>query len=132
MTSQQNKILKIFSSKVFAVIMLSLILLISIGLYKDYIRRQQFSAEIKKLEARLGELEGRKVELSKLVDILSSARYIEKEARIRFGLKKEGEKVISVPDDAKPQVLGVSDMVIKYKPNYIQWFEYFFNPQNSK
>ncbi len=127
MSNQKDKILYILSSKVFTVFLIGLFFVITTGIYEDYTRRQQFDQEIKNLEKKIEELEGKKTELSKLIDVLSSQRYIEKEARIRFGLKKRGEKVISVPDNVKKQAIAGQDEVYTVKPNYKMWIEYFFN-----
>jgi len=136
MNSNQKKLLRFLSSKIFSVLAIAIIFLVGLAFYKDYVRQQDLNQELSKLNTDIAGLASKKIELARLIDILESSNYIEKEARLRLGLKKIGEKVISVPANARPsgEVLGESTELTDKRSNPLQWFDYFFiRPQiNSK
>jgi cell division protein FtsB len=128
MFGKNQKIIKIFSSRWFTLLVLAIIFLIGVAFYKDYQNQKDINQELDSLQANIEGLEGKKVELSKLIDILETSNYVEREARQRLGLKKPGEKVISVPENARPEpkVLGAATELAPGRPAPLQWFDYFF------
>lgn len=126
--STQKRILNIFSSKLFTTSVLVIIMLIAFAFYRDRQQQADINQELVKLQQEIDSLDTKKLELANLVDILESSNYIEREARLRLGLKKPGEKVISVPENARPepQVLGVATELEEKRPPYKQWFDFFF------
>ena len=93
MNNNQTKLLRFFSSKLFTVLAIVIIFLVGLAFYRDYVKQQDLNQELSKLDIDIAELAGKKIDLARLVDILESSNYIEKEARLRLGLKKIGEKV---------------------------------------
>lgn len=128
MINNRNKFISFISSRFFTLLIAVVIFLVAFTFYKDYQQQQDINKELSNLEEEVEQLQGKKIELTKLVDILESSNYIEKEARLRLGLKKPGEKVISVPDNARPEgkILGEATQLASAPPVYQQWFEYFF------
>ena len=128
MVNNQNKFIRFFSSRIFTFLVIAVILLVAFAFYRDYEQQQDINQELSNLQSEVEQLEGQKIELAHLVDILESTNYIEKEARLRLGLKKPGETVISVPDNARPEpkVLGEATELAPTRPVYQQWFDYFF------
>ena len=128
---RQHFILQLLSSKVTTGVVSVLIILVAFGLYTNYTRQKPVQQEISKLEKEIEELQGKKIELAKLAEVLESANYIEKEARSRLGYKKPGEKVVSIPESArpKPRVLGTSEALETRPTNPIMWFRYFFSKE---
>jgi cell division protein FtsB len=128
MNSNQTKLLRFFSSKLFTVLVIAVIFLVGLAFYQDFIKQQDLSQELTKLDTDIAQLADKKIELARLIDILESSNYTEREARLRLGLKKEGEKVISVPANARPsgEVLGQATKLENKKPNPLQWFDFFF------
>jgi cell division protein FtsB len=126
MNYQLKKILK---SKTLTVVVVVLVLLVALAIYKDYKRQQDLSDEINKQELAIDKLEQERLQLSEVIEILESADYIEREARLRLGLVKPGEKVISVPESARPAISAASTTAGLSQPeksNPANWFEYFF------
>ncbi len=129
MTKGNDKLTRILTSRLFTVIVLVLITFLGTSLYKDRIRREEVQNEIEKLRMETEELKGKNLELSKLITILETSNYIEKEARKNLGLKKPGETVVSIPENARPtkgRVAGVATRLEKSPSNPVQWFNYFF------
>lgn len=134
MIPQPKKVFRIFSSKAFTTVLLAFVALIGFALVRDYQKQKDITTETASLEQEIEGLEAQKIELSRLVDVLESTNYIEQEARLRLGLKKDGEKVISVPENARPKVLGASVVEnLEDRPsNPRQWFNYFFSKQGAE
>jgi len=105
-----------------------LIILVGFGLYTNYTRQKPVQEEISQLEKEIEEFKGKKVELAELAEVLDSANYIEREARSRLGYKKPGEKVVSIPESARPspRVLGASENLDDRPANPVMWFRHFF------
>ena len=133
MNNNQTKLLRFFSSKLFTVLAIVIIFLVGLAFYRDYVKQQDLNQELSKLDIDIAELAGKKIDLARLVDILESSNYIEKEARLRLGLKKIGEKVISVPANARPagKVLGEAVELKDKRLNTLQWFDFFFSPPHQ-
>lgn len=129
MRSRDKKIINFISSRAFTFLLLAIITLVGLAFYRDYQNQSDINNELNTLRAQIDDLQTKKVKLANLVDILKSTNYVEKEARLRLGLKKPGEKVISVPDNArpKPQVLGASTELQDERSNALKWFDYFFS-----
>ena len=51
-------------------------------------------------------LEKQNIELEQLLAYLKSPTYLEEEARLKLGLKKSGESVISIPAESGDQLAG--------------------------
>jgi len=133
MNNKQTKLLRFLSSKIFTVLALVIIFLVGLAFYRDYVKQQDLNQEISNLGFDIEELAGKKIDLARLIDILESSNYIEREARLRLGLIKIGEKVISVPANARPagQVLGEAVELADKKLNPLQWFDFFFLPPHQ-
>lgn len=128
MINNRNKFIRFASSRIFSLLIVGILILVTLAFYKDYQQQQDINKELSQLQTEVKQLHGKKIELARLMDILESSNYIEKEARLRLGLKKPGEKVISVPENARPepQVLGEATKLTPATPIYQQWFDYFF------
>ena len=134
MLKDHNNIKRTLTSRTFTVVVLVLITFLGTALYKDYIRQSEVRTEMDQLELETEELRGKNVELSKLITILETSSYIEQEARKNLGLKKLGENVVSIPENARPRgrVAGASTQLEKRPPTAVQWFNYFFKETTPK
>ena len=127
----------LFNSKTFAFIGLVIIVLISIPLAKVTSQRYKVDQEIKELEQEIIDLEKKNIDLKEFIDYLESNQFIEEQARLQFGLKKESEEVAVIKingseqnidqdkteDKAAPATVG-SDK--KQTANLQRWLKYFF------
>ena len=124
---EESKIRQLFNSKTLTITVLALIVLLVLAFFRDKVRQEDLTSELGKKESDIVELESERIRLAEMVDILESSDYIEREARLRLGLVKPGEKVISVPDGAMPHVASTTIQIIESRgSNARQWFEYFF------
>ena len=129
----------ILNHKFITVVGLIIILLIAIPLVKNIRQRNKINNEIKSLEDDIKKLGNDNYELRGLIDYLESDQFVEEQARLNLGLKKQGEKVIVVEDsrDISGNIDTTSDSMIKIPwlgknisrdniTNTQKWLVYFF------
>ncbi len=104
-------------------------------------QRQGIEREIESLEAEISKLDSQNQELESLIKYLQSDQFVEDQARMNLGLKKEGEEVVVIRDGGG-QVAGAfsgnddADTVAKEDKqgsfsNWGKWWSYFFGNNNS-
>lgn len=95
-------------------------------------RRNILEAE----EKRLTQLEKKNDELEQKLRMVQTPAFVEKEARERLGMAKEGETVILMGDISReesiintPRVLtkGSNDDILGQQPYWKQWWHMFFD-----
>lgn len=87
----------ILGSKFFLMAGILILILLSSGIAKGYLRRQQINQEISSLHQEISKLEKGNQELTSVLDYLQTSKFIESEARTKFGLAQEGESVVVIP-----------------------------------
>ena len=137
---------KIIFSRLVAVIGLILIIFFSIGLIKELYNRHQVNKQVSDLEKQISQLEKENGQLSNLVDSWDSGQYLEKEARVKLGLQRPGEKAFLIVNKNSPsnsdksgnyfikpnqEIVGkviMSENILNNdkSPNPIKWWHYFF------
>lgn len=141
--SGKNFITRIlFNSKTFALIGLIIIVLISIPLAKRVSQKYKIDQEIKDLEAEIADLENKNIDLKEFVNYLESDQFVEEQARLQFGLKKEGEEVAVIKTNEAEQgqaqgkaaggaIFNIDGLgksrPVKAASNPGRWWNYFFN-----
>lgn len=77
---------------------------------------------------RLHNLQVKNQELKNQLTEVTSPNYIEKQARDKLGLAKEGETLIVIPEEKIQQVLGLqkNNFGIDRLPNWQGWLRLFF------
>lgn len=86
-----NRVL--FNSKTLAFIGLVIIILISLPLIRNLKKQYEIKKEISDVEKEISTLEGKNSKLNQLIKYLESDQFVEEQARMNLGLKKEGENV---------------------------------------
>ncbi len=86
----------IFSPKILALLGLAVIVLLSFPIAKNASKRYAVNNEIKELEKEIKSIEERNIKLNQLIDYLGSNQYLEEQARLNFGLKKQGEEAVVI------------------------------------
>ena len=66
------------------------------GIILDYPQKAEVSRQLEDLEAKIAAVEKERERKERLADYLNSESYLEKQARLRLNLKKEGEEVVFV------------------------------------
>lgn len=115
------------SSKARWIVLVNIVLfaLIGFGFGEEYLRNQDIEAEIARMQSENAALEAERLSSLSLIDTLSSAYYVEGEAR-QSGMGREGETLIIVQDDAASAEAAPT---ISYDdvPNPLRWYYYFFD-----
>ncbi len=122
-----------FLPKIKLVVLVSVVLsfFLIFNLTKETINRRQINEKIRSLEGEVKSLESENFILADTLTEWQSGNRLEKEARLKLGLKKEGEKVIIINREADengffaPTVLSASEE--KEISNFQKWRSYFFN-----
>ena len=131
----ENKIKKILYSRWF--IFLSLLAFIWLGLVltKTVYKKYQLNQEIESLKIEIAKMDKKEQELTKLIDYLGSQDSLEKEAREKLNLKKEGESVLMVSetelakelsDSSSQQSVINNEEKTVAENNLIKWWKFFF------
>ena len=122
---------KLLKSKIFFIFLIPILLALTVGIFQKLYYRYEVKRELDKLSAEIADLNKQKNDLNQLVDYYKNESNLEKEARVRLNLKKEGEKVVIILPQATStnesgeeitRVSGNTDSL----PNYKQWWYYFF------
>jgi cell division protein FtsB len=144
MRKERNKksfIAGIFSSQVFLTILgLVVLVMISFPLAKNISQRHKIDKEVGQMQEEISRLEKKNSGLRQLAGYLESDQFVESEARLKLGLKKNGEQVVNIkgPSDGsaasvEPQSvfnlpgLDTSDNGGRAENNPERWFKYFFD-----
>lgn len=128
---KRNKIKRFLPSRLFLIIGVAILVLFSVSLGKEVIRRYEVNKEIQTLEKEVAELEKQNTELADLIQYLNTNSFREKEARTKLGMAKAGEKVVVIPnvevaEETAAELVGAPDNVEELS-NPERWFAYFFN-----
>lgn len=119
---------KFTSSKFFIFILILILIGVITAVTKESYRKYQISKETTGLKKEIESLKKENELLSNILDYLNSEKSLEKEARLKLNLLKEGEKlVIIIPDkktDSENQLL--EDAEKEQASNFEKWQKYLF------
>lgn len=109
----------LFYSSFFTIILIIIFGLLSLSFIKTFIREREIRKRVVALEQEIKKLEGEKTNFLEAIEYLKTDFFKEKEAREKFGLKKEGEKTIIIlpPEEAEET---------KEEKNPAKWWEFLF------
>lgn len=116
-----------FHSKSFIFSLLIVLVLLLIVSGREAYRNYKINQEIKNLQKKIDELRKSNAELNELGRYLQSDEFLEKEARLKLNLIKDGEKLIIIKrseEEISPEEKKVEEN--KNIPNILKWWEYFF------
>lgn len=113
---------------------MAILLLVGVSTARESYRGWSIDREIRALDAQASGLEDRKLKLKELQQVLASPETVEKEARARLGMKRDGERVY-VLSGYKADPSGgsaetqLADLPAVTEPmtNQERWFAYFFS-----
>ena len=125
---------RFFRSKIVFIVELCLVLVFSVAVVKEVVRRWEIRREIDRLETEIAAAKQSSNELSGLIAYFQSDYYKEREARLKLGLQKEGEKAVTIPGLGTGSQLDEVVAAIADKPEGdlavslpSKWWKYFFN-----
>jgi cell division protein FtsB len=128
----ENKFKKFLSSRPFLFILLLAFIWLSIVLVKAVYKKNELNREIDNLKTEIEKLDKSGQEMNQLLDYFSSQSFLEKEAKEKLNLKKEGESVVMVPETVMIQEPGgaqatsTSGREAENDNNFMKWWNYFF------
>jgi len=116
-----------FYTPLFLLIVVLVLATLFVSLGKNFVRSYENKKEISFLEDEVKRLEGRNKELSLLIDFFKTNSFAEEEARLKFGLGKQGESVIVIPgnNEVDGEKIDKKEQ-IEEVPNFKKWWYYFF------
>jgi len=125
----------------FAIVFLLIsLLLLSIGIVREYLKQKELDREVITLEQELDSLNLNKKNFLTSIDDYQREFFVEQEARTKFNLKKPGESVVIIPsttietvNENKAQLVeGSADNLKKnlYLENISSWVSYFFGTES--
>jgi cell division protein FtsB len=106
--------------------------LVGAGLGREYVRQRGLRDEISRLQGEAEDLSARQLDLFALTSSLRTESFIEREARLKLGLKRPGESVVVVRDGPIGAASGVEppggeDSSAVPVANPAKWWYYFFD-----
>lgn len=116
-----------FYSKTFIFSLLIILILIVIASGREAYRNYKINQEIRNLQKKIDELRDSNTELGELEKYLQSDEFLEKEARLKLNLLKDGEKLVIIKQlEEEPVLEEKKSEENKNIPNILKWWEYFF------
>lgn len=127
--SYKQWLTRFWKSKLFFVVGIVVLIAISSNVVKEVVRQISIQHDIKRLEHEIAELEERNSQVSQLLQSLNSSSTLEKEARTKLGVQKEGETVISL---SQPQVSVAPEAqseqtALDTRSNMEKWIDLFLH-----
>lgn len=121
------------------IVMVAGVLFVTFGIaiIREVINSHNVRQQVARLEHQVADEENRQRQLQDLIDYLGSPTFQEQEARLKLGLKKEGEQVIVVPPSNSPVSNstvtpdGTTTVTSTTQSRPAQWWNYFFGRKNS-
>ncbi len=108
---------------------------LSINLVKEVVSRHQIDEKIKQYKLDVTRLEKENTEIGELIDSWTTSRQLEKEARLKFGLRKPGENVVLITRNINQNsnTINVNSEILgrvvvptdNNYPNYKNWLTFF-------
>ncbi len=105
-------------------------LLAGMGFAREAFRARRIDQEIQALKQEAESLRVRNFQVSSLQASLESGEFLEREARVKLGLQKEGERVVVLRKDAPqaPKYEAASAPVFEEWSNAKKWWISFADP----
>jgi cell division protein FtsB len=131
----ENKLKRIFYSKAMIFVLLLAFIWLSITLVRATYKKYQLDQEIVSVKNEMEKLDKKGQELNQMLDYFNSQNSLEKEAKEKLNLKKEGETVVMINENSFAQEAAIlpvtttaqgDDNFEKDENNLIKWWKYFF------
>ena len=117
-----------------------LVLFLGVALGREFFHAREIQKQIDQLESQAQSLANKNIALSELQTAIQTQSFIEREARLKLGMKKPGEQVVIVQDDARTSTVSTKTQANPSDPlglvdesgtspriqNSTKWWYYFF------
>ncbi len=144
MTSyRQSFISRLIQWRFLVVVNVLIIVFLGLTFGREYFRSREIQSEINKLQTQADTLVARNIALSELQTAIQTESFIEREARLKLGMKKPGEEVVVVKEamevteasevtekgnEADPLNLVLDNKTEQTRiANSTKWWYYFFD-----
>ena len=143
MAKRRNIFIRIvFHPKMMAVLGLMILILISFPLAKTITQRYRINQEIKELQEEIENINKKNTNLKKVIEYFKSDQFVEEQARLNLGLRKQGEEVAVIQNISEEilannilnseeiifNIPGLEKEVLPKKISNLQkWWSYFFS-----
>lgn len=125
-----------FRSKWLLLVCVTVCVLVAVSFVKELLRSYRINQEIASLQSAIKDLEQHNKSTYDLVQYLKTETYVQEQARLKLGLKEEGEKVIVLQPTQGATSAGQGDRSFflnevlrdsqEPKSNPARWLVYFF------
>lgn len=121
----------IFNPKTLIILGLAIIIVISIPISKNISKKYNIDQEILELEKEITAMESANTDFKKMITYLESDSFVEEQARLNLGLKKEGEEVIVIESTDFAKKASQKEILangLGYGDKFflLVWWDYFF------
>jgi len=121
------------------------LVLLSLSFGREFVRNFEIQKEIERLQTQEEELAARNLQITKLNTAFQTESFIEREARLKLGMKKPGENVVVIqqpavggePSDEEEEkdplnLLAEEEDPYRNLANSTKWWYYFFDRNRYK
>ncbi len=123
---QQSLLRRFFGSRLFLIIALVLAVLVALGYARAYYQDYKIKQEISALQEEVKGLEHKKLESMELLKYVTSQAFVEEKARTELNMKKPGENVVVINNQAEVETVEKQEAVESGGlNNSIKWWYYF-------
>lgn len=132
MSTKRNQSNRAKKAGLFVLLNVVILFFLIVGFGREYVSNIQIQREIREREAERTALLDEQADTLLLIEQLKSEYYLEKEARVKHGLGKEGETMILVQDGTNAIPYGQdglydADDESQDIENPTKWYYYFFD-----
>ncbi|TAL20526.1 hypothetical protein EPN90_00735 [Patescibacteria group bacterium] len=121
--------MRFFGSKIFLVTLLAAVIFVGMGVGRMIVQNRALAREVAALAAEAETLESKNDELVELAKRVQTDSFIERDARLKLGLKKPGEDVLVVRRQGEAS--STVQVAREEENNSARWWRYFFAPKSS-
>ncbi len=123
------KMSKLTSSSFFIFLLILILIGVVTAASREGYRRYKVDKEIAELKDQINSLEEENSSLYSLLGHFQSEEFLEKEARLKLNLIKQGEKLVIIDSDKKisSQQSNNQGEQKEQISNFKRWWSYFFN-----
>ena len=123
---------KFLTSPFFIFLLVLVLIWLTVALGKELYNRYQIHKRIVQLEKEIKKIKEENQSLSQMVEQFNSPEWLEKDARLKFNLAKEGEKVVIIHQPIQENFTDEDfkkeeQLQLKNISNPEKWWKFFFS-----
>ncbi|MDO8425700.1 MAG: septum formation initiator family protein [bacterium] len=115
-----------FRSRIVLVIGIAVLVFVLRATYREYAQQRAADAEIRQMEDAVATLEAQRTRLTDLLEQSESPAFLEREARLRLGLRQPGEEVLIIPQGTVLEFEEATKAATSEESNLRRWWRHLF------